>query len=407
MKRQIVGNGAWARVLRWIGAIGTVAVMAACGGGGGDGGSPPAGSGNLRLAMTDAPSCGYDHIWITVEKVSVHQNATASDSDAGWTDLALTPPRKIDLLALTNGVLEELGTVPLPAGSYSQIRLVLASNSGTPLANSLQPTGGAVTAMTTPSAQQSGLKLQAHFDVAAGQTADLVLDFNACKSVVKAGNSGQYMLKPVVSVHQRVVTAIQGFVSNTLVPANTKISAQQNGATVRATAPDSTGRFSIPFLSPGSYTLVIQSEGRATAVLTGVTAGTAPTVINGTTTAIVLPASSMAEVTGTVSVTAAGGATTPLTDANVRALQPLTGGPTIELGDQAVDSVLGTYRFRLPVAPTVKAAFVAGGPFTFVPDTLVAGIYTIQASAPGRAIQDKPANISTGSSMTVNFNYGP
>ena len=55
--------------------------------------------------------------------------------------------------------------------------------------------------LTTPSAQQSGLKLNAKpFDVAEGQTVELVLDFDAARSVVRAGNSGKYLLKPVITV---------------------------------------------------------------------------------------------------------------------------------------------------------------------------------------------------------------
>ena len=62
------------------------------------------------------------------------------------------------------------------------------------------PTGGTETALTTPSGQQSGLKMNVDIDVAADKVADVVLDFDACKSVVKRGNSGQYNLKPVIAV---------------------------------------------------------------------------------------------------------------------------------------------------------------------------------------------------------------
>lgn len=388
-EKSIVGR--WARALRWAGLVGTAAVLAACGGGGGS----ATANGSLRVALTDAPSCGYDHVYVTVEKVRVHQSASAGDSEGGWTDLTVSPARRIDLLDLTNGVLEELGTVPLAAGKYSQIRLVLASNTGTgtsSVANAVQPTGGTLIPLATPSGQQSGLKLQAHFDVAAGQTADLVLDFDACKSIVKAGNSGKYNLKPVISVVPRLNTGIQGFVTTTLSLSSTTIAAQQDGVTIRSTAPDSTGKFSIPFLSTGTYTLVVMSHGHANAVVTGVPVGTSTTVVSGTATAIAPPVSSMADVTGTVTLTSVSGSgttSTALTDATARALQTLSGGPTIELGNQAVDSDLGTYRFRLPVAAPVKAAFVAAGStLLFSPDSAVAGKYTIRAQSPGRATQE-------------------
>jgi hypothetical protein len=399
--KSICGRGI--RALSWAGAAALTAALAACGGGGSGGGE-----GSLRVALTDAPSCGFVHVWVTIEKVRVHQSSSASDSDAGWTDLTLAAPRRVDLLDLTNGVLEELGTTNLAAGQYSQVRLVLSSNGTTgtsTVANAVQPTGGAVTALSTPSAQQSGLKLQAHFEVAAGQQSDLVLDFDACKSIVQAGNSGKFILKPVLSVVPRAVTGIQGFVTTTLSLGSTTVAAQQNGVTIRSTAPDSSGKFSIPFLATGTYSLVIMSDGRATAVVTGVPAGTGTTVINGTSTAIVPPASQMADVTG--SLTASSTSTiTPLTDATVQALQALTGGPTIELGNQPVDSTLGTYHFRLPSGAPVKAAFSSGSTLTFATDAPLAGKYTIQAQSPGKATQTKPADISAGNA-TADFTYAP
>jgi hypothetical protein len=411
MNLQKTDRPLWRRVARSLGLAACVVTLAACGGGGSDSGTPSEGTGNLRMALTDAPSCGYDHVYVTVEKVRVNQSATAGDQDGGWTDLTLTPARRIDLRTLTNGVLEELGTVPLPAGHYTQIRLVLSANGASgdsATANAVQPTGGPVTALTTPSGQQSGLKLQANFDVAAAQTADIVLDFDVCRSIVKAGNSGQYLLKPVIGVVPRVVTGIQGYVAASMPLGSTTVAAQQNGATVRSTIPDSTGKFNIPYLPAGSYDLVIASDGHATAVVTGVATSTATTVINATTTAIATATSTMAVVTGTVSLSSISGSTTvatPLADASVRALQALTGGPTIELGNQPVDSVLGSYSFRLPVAASVRAPF--GASLVFAPDAAAAGRYTIQALSPDRGIQEKPANISGGTSVGVNFNYGP
>jgi hypothetical protein len=80
----------WMRLAGWLGAMGAAAVLAACGGGGG--GTATA-DGSLRVALTDAPSCGYDHVYVTIQKVSVNQSSSASDTDAGWTDLTLSPAR--------------------------------------------------------------------------------------------------------------------------------------------------------------------------------------------------------------------------------------------------------------------------------------------------------------------------
>jgi hypothetical protein len=197
------------RASTFLPAITVAAILAACGGGGGSSG----GTGTLSVKMTDAPACGYDHVWVTVTKVRVHKSDTASDADPGWSEVAVTPDpgsdgRRIDLLSLQNGVLAELGQTALPEGHYTQVRLVLSAAPG---ANQLMLTSDkSVVNLDTPSAQQSGLKLKHGFDVAAGDTVDLVLDFDACKSIVKAGASNRYNLKPVVSVIPILVGSIEG-----------------------------------------------------------------------------------------------------------------------------------------------------------------------------------------------------
>jgi hypothetical protein len=370
------------RAARWsaVGAM-VAAVLTACGGSGG--GSVSADVGTLRLALTDAPACGFDHVYVTVEKIRVHQSSTAQDTDTGWSEIPLNPARRMDLLTLTNGALQELGTTQLPSGHYTQMRLILAANAtgASAIANSVQPTGGSEIPLTLPSGQQSGVKVQINFDVASGQTADLVLDFDACKSVVQAGNMEEYHLKPVISVMPRLTTAIQGTVASTLAPGSTTVSAQQEGATVRSTRPDSSGNFNIPYLQPGTYTLVITSEGHATGVITSVPVGTGSTAVSASASAIALPTSSMAVITGTVSLSTlsdtAPTVTSVLTDAEVRASQSLTGGESIEVRSRQVDSVLGTYRLRVPKAALVKAAYTSSGPLSFTPDALDAGKYSV------------------------------
>ena len=190
---------------------GMACLLAACGGGGSseDAGAPVTAMGTLRLALTDAPACGFDKVFVTVEKVRVHQSGSAGEGEGGWSEVILNPAKRLDLLSLRNGVLEELGQKSLPAGKYTQLRLVLAENGSTaPFANAVIPTGSTgEVALTTPSADQSGLKLKTNIDVIANQTADFVIDFDACKSIVTTGggnsNAGKYILKPVLTVMPR------------------------------------------------------------------------------------------------------------------------------------------------------------------------------------------------------------
>src|SRR6185503_2105050 len=172
---------------------------------------------------------------VTVRKVRVHQSSSASDTDAGWTDITLDPARKINLLDLNdptqpNFALETLGESSLAAGHYTQLRLVLVPNSGgPPFANSvvLENTITEIP-LVTPSAVQSGIKLIHQFDVGSGQRVDLLLDFDACKSIVKTGIN-KYKLKPVIKVIPFVLNGIEGFVDTNLLGSNVAVSAQQSG----------------------------------------------------------------------------------------------------------------------------------------------------------------------------------
>ncbi|HLO94617.1 MAG TPA: DUF4382 domain-containing protein, partial [Burkholderiaceae bacterium] len=102
-------------------ALSALTVLSACGGGGG-GSVMGGGSGTLQLALTDAPACGFDKVYVTLQKVRVHQSSSAADTDAGWSEITLNPALRVDLLTLRNGVLATLGSTPLAAGHYTQMR---------------------------------------------------------------------------------------------------------------------------------------------------------------------------------------------------------------------------------------------------------------------------------------------
>ena len=93
---------------------------------------------------------------------------------------------------------------------------MLSANTGTTIANSVVLSGTTTELpLFTPSGVQTGIKLIHEFDVAPGQHVDLVLDFDALKSVVTRGN-GTYALKPVIKVIPTVLTGIDGFVDTSL-----------------------------------------------------------------------------------------------------------------------------------------------------------------------------------------------
>jgi hypothetical protein len=384
-------------------------VVAGCGSDGGGNTQP----GTLGVSMTDAPACGFDAVNVTVSKMRVHQSDNASENAAGWTDITLNPPRKINLLNLNdptqpNLALDSLGETPLAAGHYTQLRLVLVPNSGgPPFANSVVLSGipGEI-ALDTPSGMQSGIKLIHQFTVGSGQRVDLLLDFDACKSIVQTGN-GTYKLKPVIKVIPFVLNGIDGFVDKTL--PNVSVSAQVNGEIVRATVPNTvTGEFFLAHLAaPANYDVVITADGRATAVIAAVpvTSSTSITTVStsGAPIPVVTPptleASATHNIGGTVTLN-------PATDDEtvfLAAKQTFVSGPTVTVKSRTASVVTGNptgdfaYNLTLPIAAPSLGPYSASLPIVFTQQpAAVAGHYTVQASATGYVTQSFNEDISLG-----------
>ena len=368
--------------------LGLLLALAGCGGGSSGGNGR---DGTLRLALTDAPACGYDHVYITITKIRVHQSATAADGDSGWSEIALANGRRIDLLSLSNGVLEELGQTLLPAGKYTQMRLVLAANGGLGVQpNAVTPTGGVELPLTTPSAQQSGIKLTVNIDVTADQMADQLLDFDACRSVVRNGNSGNFTLTPVIAVIPRLADAglrVVGYVDGSAAVAGASISVQQAGVPVKATTAASDGRFTLYPVPAGTYSLVVTSAGRATMVMTGVPVVSTTITNVGTAT---LPITPPLAVTVPRVVT---GSVLPAT-ATVRALQTLSSGIVFEAAWAPVDALTGGFSLSLTQAAPLSLAYVANPvSLPFVADSPVAAHYTVEAKS-GGVVQTRAIDVS-------------
>lgn len=373
-----------------------IATLSGCGGGGGSPGVAANSNGTMKISLTDAPACGFDHVNVTIAKIGVNQSATAGDSDPGWYDITLSPAQRIDLLTLTNGVMTTLGQTPLPAGKYTQMRLVLATNgSTTPPPNSVVLTGTtAEIALTTPSAQQSGLKMNVDVDVAANQIADVVVDFNACKSIVTAGGSGKYILKPVLSVTPLFLSGASGSISAG--SAGATVSLEQAGVVVKSTAPDSTGHFLLP-VAPGTYDMVVTAPGYTTEVVTGVVIASS-TVTTVSTAPLTLSTSLSGIASGTVTAVA------PI-DATVSAMQTLSGGDTIQVASVPADSVTGIYAFSLPLASPMVAAYSTSGVLTFAADATATAKYSIDAASAGTVKVAGPFVITGTAATVTNFTF--
>lgn len=201
--------------------------------------------GRLRLYITDAPTL-LDAVNIVVTRVEVHR--AGYDSTSGWVTIDSTT-RTHNLLLLTNGASALLGEGSLDAGRYTQIRLIIGEGSTVVV-------GGISLQLKIPSGMQTGLKLVHQFEIQANTLYELMLDFDASRSIHKDG-PGTYILQPVIRV-QALQTS--GSISGTVNPvsARASISTTVGADTVTSFADTTSGFFKLTPLPAGSpYTLRI------------------------------------------------------------------------------------------------------------------------------------------------------
>jgi hypothetical protein len=116
---------------------------------------------------------------------------------------------------------------------------------------------GQIEVLRTPSAQQSGLKLQINETFEPGVAYTILLDFDASRSVVKAGNSGNYNLKPVI---RTIVSAASGAIAGSVVPSNEKALVQAiKGADTLGTYTATDGKFLLKGVPAGLWKVEISN----------------------------------------------------------------------------------------------------------------------------------------------------
>jgi hypothetical protein len=336
--------------------------------------STASGMGTVTLKLSDpatcqAPSGPFSHVYVTITDVRANVSSTASDTDGSWVDL--TPnlsksPKQVDLLGLADNkcFLASLGDpMQLQAGTYQQIRVILAPNTATVSGNACGSSANCVMltsdssntphALLLSSEAQTGIKIPGSqissggFTIAGGQTKELDINFLTCESIVKQGN-GQYRLKPVL--HAGEVSAISTSINGTVVDSATG-KAVNGTVYVAIEQPDNTvakvdrvimyekvnadGTFVFCPLPSGSYDIVIMGTTTGGSfyqptIVTGATVGSTVGTVK-----IYLPAATPnASLSGTVTAQAA---------ANV--------GAIADVQLSALETV-GTATFTIPLPPT-------------------------------------------------------
>lgn len=391
--------------------------LAACGGSdtASSNGTIAAGNGLLGVSLTDAPACGYAEVNVTIAGIRFHRTESADDAESGWEELTLETPQAVNLLDLTDGRLQALGDIELPAGTYNQARLMLAANSGGTLANSVVLEGETIARnLRTPSAQQSGTKINlGGVNVSDGDRTELVVDFDACRSIVQAGNSGNYNLKPKLTGMMVALEApleITGSVGAGLEEA--MVSAQVPGASggmptvLKADATDpTTGNFVLSPLdeSTTEVDLVIKIPGKPVFVVTGVPApdanldGLAEKIAMADQSATVTPAT---DVTGMILLPEG------VTELNVEILAIQNVGDT---SYEAVGLAFGAtgdngYSLSLPTQATWVAEYVSGSVGDFVAQTETP-TYRLLASATDYVADPTSYDAVDPTSLEPSYNF--
>ena len=195
---------------------------------------------SYKVRMTDAPAT-FDEVNIDLQAVEVIGND-------GQTVTLNTTAGIYNLLDLSNGVSTLIATSTLSDANVAQIRLILGPNNTIVVDGVTYP-------LSTPSAEQSGLKLQVHQTLSADIENEILIDFDASASIIQTG-AGTYKLKPVL---RTIVTAISGNIKGTITPIGSlaMVSATSSTNVVYSSSVNSAGQFQISGLPPGTYTFTI------------------------------------------------------------------------------------------------------------------------------------------------------
>ncbi|HBX67542.1 MAG: hypothetical protein CL670_15145 [Balneola sp.] len=213
------------------------------------------GTGTMQVSLTDAPAA-YDEVNIEITQVLVNKDEDAEEPDEdgegnedgdddknGWYSI-MDNSMTVNLLDYQNGATLDLGQTELEAGRYNQIRLMLGDDNTVVI-------DGETYALVTPSAKQSGYKLNVQADVEEGQVYDLVIDFDASQSITVTGND-RYILRPVL---RTVDLEEQASISGTVLPLEAEpwVYAIVGEDTVGTQPNEENGNFSLVGLDDNTY----------------------------------------------------------------------------------------------------------------------------------------------------------
>jgi len=163
--------------------------------------SPSSAPSTLNLMIKDSPFTDARAVLVTFSEVTVHRSG-----EGGFTRLPFAgaaTARTCDLKKLTDAQ-DVLGTGALPAGHYTQVRVVVTSatvyfenaSDGPACAPTIAAPAGRSASLEIPSGE---VRLNREFDVTEAGATTMLVDFDGDRSIRLTGN-GRYMMSPVIAV---------------------------------------------------------------------------------------------------------------------------------------------------------------------------------------------------------------
>jgi hypothetical protein len=240
-----------------------------------------------RVLLTDAPF-PFDR----VERVDVHvvsvSGSLSADTSAGGSFVTLAAPnRKIDLLALQNGVTDELGALELPEGVITAVRLVIDTDSSSITLED----GTVLTGSSTPgiawqsSAGRPVLNALIHEQIQVPDTGGtVVIDFDVGKAFITpqeidpASTDSGFIFSPVFHAADGTRTgSIAGVVQSGGAPVSdaslrlyvgNPADPENTWSVVGTARTDATGAFKFSFVTRSAYWTQLPAHTNSTYIVT-------------------------------------------------------------------------------------------------------------------------------------------
>jgi hypothetical protein len=206
------------------------------------------GTGQLTVKLIDAPMASVATAPVTISQVYL----IGGSDENGPRYTIFDTEHTYDLVALQGGVNADLGTVTIPAGTYTQMRFVVTDASVT------LDDGTAFEHLRVPSGTQTGIKVTftSPLQISGGDQKVLIADMNISKNFVFTGPPTAptgAIFTPVIQATTEATGSISGTVTTGDLTKVTVFAVLNSDTVARANPNTTSGVYLLPFLAAAQY----------------------------------------------------------------------------------------------------------------------------------------------------------